>query len=92
MKTVYSMPVRTRGYSIEVGDIVEISMTVCDESRQHRGRPICYEHVYHFFRVDDVTNGGLITCHDMHGRRRKIHALDTYPADSIIRAVKRSTY
>jgi hypothetical protein len=91
MKTVYSMPVRTRGYSIEVGDIVEISMTVCDESRQHRGRPIVYEHVYHFFRVDDVTNSGRIACHDMHGKRRVIHALDNYPADSIIRVLKTGT-
>lgn len=43
----------------------------------------------HAWRVDDITNGGKITAHDIHGKRKMIHALDKPPCyPYIVRVVQ----
>ena len=38
-----------------------------------------FSHCLRAWRVDSITNNGKINAHDLHGRKKLIHALDKYP-------------
>lgn len=65
--------------SINPGDIIIIENM--EPGRSYSGKVWSNQFllVRHAWRVDDITNGGKITAHDFHGKRKMIHALDKPP-------------
>ena len=64
---------------IEQGDIIIIENM--EPGRSYSGKVWSNQFLLarHAWRVDDITNGGKITAHDIHGKRKMIHALDKPP-------------
>lgn len=64
---------------INTGDIIIIESK--DFCRDYSGNVWSnnFLKLRHAWRVDDITNNGKITAHDMHGKRKTIHALDRPP-------------
>lgn len=65
--------------TINIGDIIIVESF--DFGRDYSGNVWAnnFLRLRHAWRVDDISNNGSIKAHDIHGKFKRIHALDKPP-------------